>query len=206
MAATVERQSGTYDAALALHERAGELTQQHHLGALAGQVAFERGNLLANRGNLEAAASAFAEALRLAEESGMVVQTALAHNNLAYHTLLMGDLVEAQRQIDAAMEQTERYALSFVWQFVWSTAGEIALAREEIQRAEQAFDRAFEAARAWDNRVHMANVRSNQARLAQLQNNQGRARALVDEAWVLFEGSADPYVRDKLARVSADLM
>ena len=135
----------------------------------------------------------------------MVVQVALAHNNLAYHTLLMGDLVEAQRQIDAAMEQTERYALSFVWQFVWSTAGEIALAREEIQRAEQAFDRAFEAARAWDNRVHMANVRSNQARLAQLQNNQGRARALVDEARDLFGASADPFVGNKIERVSRAL-
>lgn len=103
---------------------------------MAGQVAFGRGNLLANRGDLQAAVTSFAEALRLAEASGTVVQAAMAHNNLAYHTLLTGDVVQVQRHIDAAAELTERYALSWTPVFIMtngrSTGCIVACVRNKI--------------------------------------------------------------------------
>jgi DNA-binding SARP family transcriptional activator len=205
LAAGVERQSEMYDAALRLLDRADELTRKHHLGEQAGHIAIERGNLLANRGDLHGGIRAFAEAVRLAEESGMVVQAATAWNNLAYHTLLAGDVEQAQRHIAVALELTERYALSFLGQYVWSTSGEIALAREEFQSAEGAFEHAFEAAQAWNNYVHMANVRVNQARVAQARSRSSEARALVDEAQALLGESVDPFVRNKVEQIRMEL-
>jgi tetratricopeptide (TPR) repeat protein len=209
-AASVERQSQAFDTALMLLEQASQLARQHQLTALDAQITFERGNLLANRGDLQAAVSAFAESLRLAEASGMeasgmVVQAVMARNNLAYHTLLLGDVVQAQRHVDVAVELNERYALGFLSQYVWSTAGEIALARKELDSADAAFERAFGAARMWDNRVHMANVHVNQALVAQARNRLDRARELVEAARAMFGDAADPVVRDKIARVSAAL-
>jgi tetratricopeptide (TPR) repeat protein len=169
------------------------------------QIAFERGNLLANSGDLPAALAAFAEALRLAEETSNPVYAAMTQNNLAYHTLLTGDVTSAQAHIRAAEELTEHYGLSFLWQFVHSTAGEIALAQGELDAADAALARAFEAARAWDNRVHMANVRANQALLARARDDPAQARALLDQARELFGAAADPFVRDKIARLSAEL-
>jgi len=201
----VERQSLAYDSAAVLLERAGQLAREHHLAALDAEITFERGNLLANRGDLPDALSAFAEALQLAQASSNPVYTIMAQNNLAYHTLLTGDVARAQAHIDAAVELTERYAPSSLWQYVPSTAGEIALAQGKLDVADEAFTRAFAAAQAWDNRVHMANVRVNQARVAQARNDRDRARELMAEAQELFGTAANPFVRDKIARISAEL-
>jgi tetratricopeptide (TPR) repeat protein len=205
LAAGVERQSEAYAAAAAQLDQATALVQMHGLRGMRAQIAFERGNLLANSGDLPAALAAFTEALRLAEGSANPVYTAMAHNNLAYHTLLAGDVAGAQAHIRAAEELTERYALSFLWQFVHSTAGEIALAQGNLGGADAALARAFEAARAWDNRIHMANVQTNQAQVALARNDRAQARALLDQAHQLFDGAADPFVRDKIARVSEKL-
>jgi tetratricopeptide (TPR) repeat protein len=201
----VERQSQAYDAAAKLLDHAGQLAQEHQLAALIQHIAFERGNLFANRGDLQAALSAFAEALHLAEASTNPVYAAMASNNLAYHTLLTGDLAQAQQHIDSAVALTERYALSFMWQYVSSTTGEIALARGELDSADAAFERAFDVARAWDNLVHMANVRVNQALVAQARNNWDRAHELLEEARTTFGDAVDPVVRDKIVRASAAL-
>jgi DNA-binding SARP family transcriptional activator len=203
MAASVERHSQAYEAAAALLDRASKLARDNKLAALDVQIAFERGNLLANQGDLHAAVGAFAEALRLAEASTNLVFAVMAWNNLAYHTLLIGDIARARQHIAVAAELTERYALSFLWQYVSSTTGEIALAQGELDAADAAFARAFEAARAWQNRVHMANVRANQALIAHARHDAARARALVEEAQGLFGAAADPFVRDRIARAGA---
>jgi tetratricopeptide (TPR) repeat protein len=205
LAAGVERQSEAYAAAEVQLDQAAALVQTHELVGMQAQIAFERGNLLANRGDLPAALAAFAEALRLAEETSNPVYTAMAQNNLAYHTLLAGDVTSAQAHIRAAEEFTERSGLSFLWQFVHSTAGEIALAQGELDAADTALARAFEAARTWGNRSHMANVRANQAEVVRARHDQSQARALLDEARELFDAAADPFVRDKIARVGGEL-
>jgi tetratricopeptide (TPR) repeat protein len=205
LAASVERQSEAYAAAEVQLAQAAAIVQTHELLGMRAQIAFERGNLLANRGDLPAALAAFAEALRLAQASTNPVYAAMAQNNLAYHTLLTGDIPRAQAHIRAAEELTERYALSFLWQFVHSTAGEIALAQGELGAADAALARAFEAARVWDNRVHMANVRVNQAQVARARDDRTQARALLDEARELFGAAHDPFVRNKIAQLSAEL-
>jgi tetratricopeptide (TPR) repeat protein len=205
LAAGVERQSEAYAAAAAQLDQATALVQAHELAGMRAQIAFERGNLLANSGDLPAALAAFAEALRLAEESANPVYAAMAQNNLAYHTLLTGDVAYAQAHIRAAEELAERYGLSFLSQFVHSTVGEIALAQGDLGAADAALARAFAAARAWDNRVHMANVRGTQALLARAHGHRAEADALLDAARELFGAAVDPFVRDKIARLSAQL-
>jgi hypothetical protein len=51
----------------------------------------------------------------------------------------------------------------------------------------------------------MANVRVNQALLARARGDRAEARALLDEAQQLFGAAADPFLRDKIARLSAEL-
>jgi tetratricopeptide (TPR) repeat protein len=205
LAAGVERQSEAYAVAATQLEHATRLAQTHRLAGLEAQIAFERGNLQANRGDLQSALAAFAEALHLAQASSNPVIAAMAENNLAYHALLTGDRASARQHILSAVDLTERYALSFLWQYVHSTAGEIALAHGELEVADQAFMQAFEAAQVWGNRVHMANVRATQAQVALARDDGAEARALLAEARELFGTAIDPFVRDKIARIGAEL-
>jgi tetratricopeptide (TPR) repeat protein len=170
------------------------------------QAAFERGNLLANHGEIEAAVAAFTEAHRLAERGNDLFGMAFAGNNLAYHTLLAGKADLAQQQIEAAITLTEQYKLTLLSQYVYSTAGEIALARQDLARAEEAFDQAYTAAQSRDNRIQMANVRASQALVAQARHKPAEAHALVEEAWSLFgETATDYHVRQRLERISKDI-
>ena len=205
IAATVERQSQEYATALTYLTRAEHFVRELRLAPLAMQAAFERGNLLANRGEIAAAVVAFAEARQVAEAAQDVFGMAFAGNNLAYHTLLAGDADHAQLQIEAAITLTERYKLTLLDQFVYSTAGEIALARQELPRAEDAFARAFAAAQERDNRVQMANVRISQALVAQARHNPPQAQTLIEEATMFLGAATDQFVQNRLARVRAAL-
>lgn len=204
--AAVERQSQAYTTALTYIERADHVVREHGLTGWAMQVAFERGNLLASQGELEAAVDAFAEAHQLAKAVDDIFGMAFAGNNLAYHTLLAGDAAQAKQQIDAALTLAERYNLNLLFQYVYSTAGEIALALDDLTGAEEAFERAFTNAESRDNRVQMANVRASQAILARARHKPTEATALTEEAWVLFGNTtSDHHVRQRLESISTDL-
>jgi DNA-binding SARP family transcriptional activator len=205
VATTVERYNQDYAAALNYLDQAERLVKEHNLTALAMQAAFERGNLLANRGEIGAAVVAFAKARQVAEDTKDVFGAALAGNNLAYHTFLAGDIAQAQTQIDAALALTERYQLNLLAQYIYSTAGEIALAQHDLTRAEEVFERAFAAAQARDNRTQMANIRASQALVAQAQHNLAQARTLAAEARALFGDANDHFVRNRIERVSDDV-
>lgn len=205
VAATVERQSQNYATALTYLARADQLVREHQLVALAMRVAFGRGNLLANQGKIAAAVAAFAEARQVAEATQDVFGMAFAGNNLAYHTLLAGDAAQAQQQIEAALTLTERYKLTLLSQYIYSTAGEIALAHQDLTQAEVLFARAFAAAESRDNRVQMANVRVSQALVAQARHNRTQAQALIEEAGALFGAATDQFVQNRLARARAEI-
>jgi tetratricopeptide (TPR) repeat protein len=205
LAAAVARQSQAYEAAEAQLDQAALLIRQQQLPLLATPILFERGNLLANRGDLRAALDAFGETLRLAQAAANPAFEVMARNNLAYHSLLAGDLASAQEHIRTAGELMERYGLSFLRQYVHSTAGEIALTQGRLDAADSAFASALEAARAWDNRVHMANVRASQAMVARARGDQAQARALLAEAREWFGDAIDPFVRDKIMRTGKEI-
>ena len=180
--------------------------QRCNLPFEAAQSAFERGNLLANRGDLRGAIPAFEESLRIAAASANPVQQMLSHNNLAYHLMLLGDLDPAQAHIREALALAERYALGMAWQYVYSTLGEIALAVGKLDEADAAFERALVAAQSWNNDVQIANLRVNQALVARARSELDRARELLAEAQAAFGAAVEPYVRDKIARYRAELL
>lgn len=206
LAASVDRFSRAFDDAEAQLDLVDQLLQAHDLPFEASQSAFERGNLRANRGDLPAAIPAYREALRIAEASGYPPQQMLAHNNLAYHLMLLGDLDAAREHIQAALALTERFALRMAWQYVYSTLGEIMLALGHLDDADAAFERALEAARASQNAVQIANLRVNQALVARARNDLPRAGALLDEAQTTFGAAGEPFVREKIGRYRAEIL
>ncbi len=159
LAAGAARQSEAYEEATRRLDAAEKLARACEVTALLGEIAFERGNLLANSGDLKGALSEFEVALREACGRGDPVLEAMALNNLAFHALLAGDLPRADRDIKLALEVTERFALNFLVQYVQSTSGEIALAQGRLDAAGAAFALAEQAARTWNNSIHVANVR-----------------------------------------------
>jgi hypothetical protein len=204
-AAGVERQRGNEAEAERLLQRALEVALSSQLTHLAALVAFERGNLLADRGDLAGAQAAFAEALAGAQATNNRVLETSAYNNLAFGALRAGDLDAAERHLARAREDTERYAIGFMGQYVWSTAGELALAHGQLEEADAAFVRSYEAAQALGNQVHQANVRLNQADVALARGEHARAKVLVGEAEKLFGQASDPFLREKLRRMAARL-
>jgi DNA-binding SARP family transcriptional activator len=205
LAASVHRHREAFDAAAAELDTTDRIIKTHHLLAQAGQSAFERGNLLANQGNVHAALAAFAEALQLAREIKNPISQAMAHNNLAYHAALVGELERAQQHVRDAAALAEQYALSLLWQYIHSTAGEIALAQGQLDSADTAFRDALAAAQAWDNRAHIANLRVNQARVALARSDLTQAHTFLTEAQAVFGDAVDPYVRNKIARYRAEI-
>lgn len=206
LAAGIARQRQAYADATTELDHADRLISKHQPGIEAAQSAFERGNLLANQGQLRTAIAAYTKSLRIAQALANPVQQTMAHNNLAYHFLLLADLDAAQQHAQAGMMLAERYALGSLWQYLHSTAGEIALALGRFEAADAAFVHALDAATASNNRVQMANVKVNQALVARARNDVERARALLDEAQAIFRGAVDPFVHDKIVRYRAELM
>jgi tetratricopeptide (TPR) repeat protein len=205
LSAGVDRLSRDFDAAEAQLNHADRLIQTHNLPFQAAFSAFERGNLLANRGELQAAIAAYAESLRIAQAVDNPMQQALSRNNLAYHHLLVGDFDAAQAHIHAALALAEQFALGLLWQYLYSTAGEIASAQGRLDAADTAFAQALEAARAWNNRVQIANIHVNQALVARARHDLPCARALLLEAQAVFGAAVDPFVWDKIARYQDEL-
>ncbi len=103
-----------------------------------------------------------------------------------------------------AIALSERFGLGFMAQYVYSTAGEIAIARRELDAAEAAFGRAFEGARAWDNQSQMANVRANQALVALARREPLLAHTLLAEARTLLSDGGDRFVRDQIAQAATE--
>ncbi|GAB4110571.1 MAG: hypothetical protein Fur005_11980 [Roseiflexaceae bacterium] len=205
VAVAIERQSQAFDHATTLLDQAEQIAKQHQLGAIQIQISFERGNLLANYGNLPAAINSFEQSLQYAQLFGNPLYSAMAQNNLAYHTMLLGDLPRAHRHIQAAIQAANNYQLGFLWQYIYSTTGEIAMAEGRAEQAADAFAQAYEVAQTWENHSHMANLRLNQALLATTQQHHLQATELLHEAQQLLSFTNDPFIRRKFAQVSEQI-
>ena len=91
--------------------QATRLAAKNDLPAIAARGQFALGNVLAERGDLNAAVQAFEQSLVLAQAAGDLSLELYGHNNLAYHALLAGDLPTARQQIQIGMEMAQTHAL-----------------------------------------------------------------------------------------------
>ena len=125
------------------------------LTALA-QVRFELGSVMAQQGDLVRAIAYYREAMHVADgntASGTSTDPwrVLARNNLAYHLHLQGDLNSAERYIAEALAIAEQRGAISLQPYLFSTAGEIALARGDLGEAE----RLFHLGKAIAERLHI---------------------------------------------------
>jgi DNA-binding SARP family transcriptional activator len=114
--------------------------------AVLAQITFELGSIAAQRGELREAIGLYRQALEVAEtDPAAAPYRVLAHNNLAYHLLLLGDPAAAEHAEAGLRIARETGVLGFQ-PYLLSTLGEIALARGDLDAAEQHFTEGLDLA------------------------------------------------------------
>lgn len=166
------------------------LALEHGLIDQAARGRFTLGNLQAEHGNLPAALQSYREAIRLAQTAGDHFQEVLAHNNAAYHALLLGEIQSAHEHAAIGLALAEQHGLRLPLQYLYSTHGEIALAEARWSDAEQWFTRGIDEAEHQHNQTQIASYRANLGLAA-------RGRGDLDAAVVLLEAARETI--DRLA-------
>jgi tetratricopeptide (TPR) repeat protein len=133
---------------------------------LCAQVRFERGSIAAQQGDLPRALEHYCQALAVADEITTPVSATLAHNNIAYHSLLCGDLNTAQTHINAGLRLAEARGLLSLRPYLLSTQAEIALHLEQIEAAEALLDEGLAIAVQLGMRERVAGLTANLGRVA----------------------------------------
>jgi len=104
------------------------------------QIRFERGNVAAQQGDLTRAVEIYKNALATAEESDEAwAQQILALNNIAYHLHLLNDS-GASDYAARGLKLAREHGALFQQTYLLSTLGEIALAQNDLDRAQKFFD------------------------------------------------------------------
>jgi DNA-binding SARP family transcriptional activator len=153
---------------------------------------FELGNVAAQRGELKHAVELYEEAARTAEvahthgrnELGPYI--ALAHNNIAYHSLLLGQLDAARRALARGFSLAETHKIFGAHLHLYSTQGEINLYLGEWAEATNSFQQGLALAEELGNLERQAGYRAGLALVARGQQNVERAITLFEEALSLI--------------------
>jgi DNA-binding SARP family transcriptional activator len=112
------------------------------------RIKFELGSLAAQQGSLKKAISLYQESLKIASEhdsENNLMRRILANNNIAYHMLLDGD-ERAQGYAQAGLKLSQEKGMLGQQPFLYSTLGEIALAADKLDTAEDFFTKGLKLA------------------------------------------------------------
>ncbi len=137
---------------------------------------FELGNVAAQRGEIAQALERYREAAETAELAHYHYLFALARNNFAYHSLMLGELEQSWQALEAGQKVAERYELFGALMHLSSTRGEIHLYLGEWQSAAAAFQHSLALARELANLERQA---GNLAGLALAERGQGHLDAAL---------------------------
>ncbi|MCI0397534.1 MAG: hypothetical protein L0322_21725, partial [Chloroflexi bacterium] len=159
---------------------------------------FELGNVAAQRGELLRALEFYKEAAYVAEAGQAHYFHALARNNFAYHTLLLGRLQAAQQALVHGQRLAETYELLGALLHLSSTQGEIHLYLGEWEAAEEAFQRGLALAEELGNPERQAGYRAGLALAARGQQDLAGATNLLQEALLLISGRGYWHLRTRL--------
>lgn len=178
------------DAVRHLQKAEALLRQAPTLGAVAngavtlGDIKFELGNIAARRGDLATAVAYFREAFAVSQPMSTDRELRihiLASNNLAYHLHLQGDPTAADYVQHGLTLAQEKGALSAL-PYLYSTLGEIALARHALDAAEQAFQEGLDLAKQFAAAERVAGLTANLGLVARSREDEDRARRLLSTA------------------------
>jgi tetratricopeptide (TPR) repeat protein len=159
---------------------------------------FELGNVAAQRGDLLRALEFYEEAAHVAEAGQAHYIHALARNNFAYHSLLLGWLKAAQRALAHGQRLAETYELLGALLHLASTQGEIHLYLAEWEAARQSFQRGLALAEELGNPERQAGYRAGLALAARGEHDLSGAIALLEEALLLISGRGYWHLRTRL--------
>ncbi len=159
---------------------------------------FELGNVAAQRGELKHALELYEEAARTAEIARTYYFLALAYNNFAYHSLLLGQLEAARRALGRGFSLAETHEIFGAHLHLFSTQGEIYLYHGEWVDASNSFQQGLLLAEELGNLERQAGYRAGLALVARGQHNVKRAISLFEEALSLISEKGYWHLRTRL--------
>ena len=145
--------------------------------ALLAQIKFELGSVAAQQGDLARAVALYRETLAIADQSETEATLSwqiLSRNNLAYHLNLMGDPTAIQYARAGLSLAQEKGALG-LQPYLLSTLGEIALAQNDLDMAENHFTAGLALAERLSIPERIAGLTANLGLLAQRRGETGLA-------------------------------
>ena len=161
-------------------------------------VLFELGNVAAQRGQLQRALYLYDESAQVAEAGRIHYYLALARNNFAYHSLLLGRLDEARQAVAQGIKIAETYDLLAALLHLYSTRGEIYLHLEKWQEAGESFQRGLALAEELNSLERQAGYRGGLALVARGKKDFDTARHLLEESLTLIADQGYWHLRLRL--------
>jgi tetratricopeptide (TPR) repeat protein len=161
-------------------------------------VLFELGNVAAQRGVLQRALDFYDESARVAEVERIHYYLALARNNFAYHSLLLGRVNEAQQSVAQGIKIAEAYDLLAALLHLYSTKGEIYLQLGQWSEAEESFHSGLALAEELGSLERQAGYRGGLALAARGKKDFDTARQLLEEALALIAEQGYWHLRTRL--------
>ena len=181
------------------HRRAGN---QNDLCA----TLFELGNIAAQRGELQAALKLYDESAHAAESGHIHYYLALARNNFAYHSLLLGQVSAAQQAAAQGVKVAEAFELLAALLHLYSTQGEIHLYLAEWEQAENSFRRGLALAEELGSLERQAGYRGGLALAARGRNDLDSGVHLLKEALALIADQGYWHLRTRLQLWLAEIL
>jgi tetratricopeptide (TPR) repeat protein len=159
---------------------------------------FELGNVAAQRGELQRALDFYDESAQVAETERIHYYLALARNNFAYHSLLLGRVEAAQGSVAQGIKIAEAYELLAALLHLYSTRGEIYLYLNQWSEAEESFQSGLALAEELGSLERQAGYRGGLALVARGKRNFDTARQLLEEALALIAEQGYWHLRTRL--------
>jgi DNA-binding SARP family transcriptional activator len=159
---------------------------------------FELGNVAAQRGAVARALALYDEARHAAEAGHVSYFLALAYNNFAYHSLLLGHVDAAQQAATQGQHVAETHELVGALLHLYSTQGEIQLYLAEWDLAAKCFRRGLALAEELGNLERQAGYCAGVALTARGQYDFERATALLEEARILIAEQGYWHLRTRI--------
>ena len=161
-------------------------------------VLFELGNVAAQRGELQRALNFYEESAHVAEATRNHYYLALAYNNFAYHSLLLGQLEAAQKSVAQGIKVAEAYDLLAALLHLYSTKGEIYLSLHQWREAEESFYNGLALAEELGSLERQAGYRGGLALVARGRHDFAKAKYLLQEALTLIADQGYWHLRTRL--------
>ena len=192
----VEAEYHLREAERLLHDQAG--TFETKITSL--QIKYQLGAVLGQQGRIEEAMALYREVLDSIQHGEGTLDTfrnIMLYNHLAYYAHLLGDASAAMYAQTGIKLAQEKGSLSHLSSF-YSTLGEIALAKGELDTAESHFQDGLRLAEQTPIPVHIAGLTANLGLVAKARGQDDAAREQLQKALNLVQPLGDRHLEVRI--------